>query len=115
MESIKEQCVTRFGDQDGRHSGIIAASDLSDLLSAECPTMSESDKQRISRFAIKGSRRAGGSETGVDLDMGLVHIYHMEEVLSEVISEMRKDSSAEQESFGEDDATVARFRREMKE
>lgn len=91
MNAIKEQCLTLFGDQDGRHSGIIAARDFNDLLSAECPSMSESDKQRICRFAIKGSRRADGSETGVDLEMGLVHIGHMEEALDEVISEMRRD------------------------
>jgi hypothetical protein len=62
MDSIKEGICAKFQDSEGRFSGVIPASDFYELLSLECPSLSESEKQAISIFAIKGSRRLLGGE-----------------------------------------------------
>ena len=52
MDSIKEGICAKFQDSEGRFSGVIPASDFYELLSLECPSLSESEKQAISIFAV---------------------------------------------------------------
>jgi hypothetical protein len=40
-ESMKDQMITRYGDSEGRHSGVLTADDFADLLGTECPLLSE--------------------------------------------------------------------------
>lgn len=64
-ESIKDQMITKHGDQDGKHSGVLTGEDFMDLLAAEIPSLTVPDKDRICTFAIKGSRRIhGGDQPG---------------------------------------------------
>ena len=44
------------------------------------------------QFAVKGSKRTTAPEQGIDLELGMVHVFHMEEMLSEVINELRAES-----------------------
>ena len=44
MDSIKEGICAKFQDSEGRFSGVIPASDFYELLSLECPSLSESEK-----------------------------------------------------------------------
>ena len=62
IERIKDQMANKFGDADGKHSSVITAENFADLLGAECPNLSESDKQYLCLYAIKGSRRIHGGE-----------------------------------------------------
>ena len=52
--------LTRHGDAEGRHSGVLTAENFAELLAGECPSLSESDKHLLCIFAVKGSRRVHG-------------------------------------------------------
>jgi Ca2+-binding EF-hand superfamily protein len=96
METMKDQLITRHGDADGRHSGVLTAVDFADLLATECPALSMSDKDLVCRFAVKGSRRINGGDQSstaeVDLQNDLVQFYHLEQALEEVIQHLRKEA-----------------------
>jgi Ca2+-binding EF-hand superfamily protein len=98
IESIKEQMLTRYGDAEARHSGVLTAESLAELLAAECPSLSEPDKHLLCVFAVKGSRRvhanAGGqaSSAAVDLSSDLVQFFHVAKALEDVIQHMRREA-----------------------
>lgn len=95
-ESIKDQLIARYGDADGKHSGVLTAENFVDLLATECPSLSESDKHLLTLYAVKGSRRVhGGEQPGsarVDLSKDLVQYLHFEQALEEVIQDLRKEA-----------------------
>ena len=110
--------ISRHGDAEGRHSGIVTGADLYDLLAVAAPSLPESDKQRLVRFAVIGSRRANSSERAYDHDyeMGLVHVYHMDEKLGDVIQHMKNEATRTNMLDEDDDGgTMAQYRRQMAE
>ena len=88
-ESVKDQLIARYGDTDGKHSGVLTAENFVDLLATECPSLSESDKHLLTLYAVKGSRRVHGGEqpssARVDLSKDLVQYFHFEQALEDVI------------------------------
>ena len=119
IESIKEQMLTRYGDAEARHSGVLTAESFAELLAAECPSLSEPDKHLLCVFAIKGSRRvhAGDqvSSAAVDLSSDLVQFFHVEKALEEVIQHMRKEAVVKQQNMSDEaeSAELAKFRRQV--
>mmetsp|Transcript_42490 Transcript_42490/g.65148 ORF Transcript_42490/g.65148 Transcript_42490/m.65148 type:complete len:290 (-) Transcript_42490:1577-2446(-) len=89
VESIKDQMITRYGDADGKHSGVLTAENFSNLLAAEVPSLSESEKYLICLYSIKGSKRIHGNDghhsARPDLKSDLVQFHHFEQALEEVI------------------------------
>ena len=102
VESIRDQMITRFGDADGKHSGVLTVENFADLLAAECPALSESDKHLLCYYAVKGSRRIHGAEgqatAPVDLNSDLVQVHHFEQAMEDVIQHMRKEAIVKQQS-----------------
>ena len=74
--------ITRYGDAEGKHSSVITAENFAELVGADIPALSESDKQLLCLFAIKGSKRIHGGEheySGrVDLRNDLIQFHHFE-------------------------------------
>lgn len=101
-ESIKDQMITKHGDQDGKHSGVLTAEDFGDLLAAEFPSLSDPEKHRLCVFAVKGSRRIHGSDppssTKVDLSTDLVQYFHFERAVDEVIQYLKTQAIVKKES-----------------
>jgi hypothetical protein len=95
-ESIMDQLLARYGDADGKHSGVLTAENFVDLLATECPSLSESDKHLLTLYAVKGSRRVhGGEQPGsarVDLSKDLVQYFHFDKAFEGVIQELRKEA-----------------------
>jgi hypothetical protein len=101
-ESIKDQMITRYGDGDGKHSGVLMAEHFADLLATECSSLSESDRHLLTLYAVKGSRRVHGGEPGsarVDLSNDLIQYYHFERALEDVIQELRKEVIMKQQNL----------------
>ena len=76
IDSIKDQMITRYGDPDGKHCGVLMAENFADLLGAELSSLEESEKHLLCLFAVKGSRRIHGGDqptsARVDLKTDLV-------------------------------------------
>jgi hypothetical protein len=70
-----------YGDSEGKPKGVMTADDFAELLGTECRSLSESDKDLLCLFAVKGSRRVGRGEdpsTGpVDISNGLIQVNHL--------------------------------------
>jgi Ca2+-binding EF-hand superfamily protein len=113
LEPLKEEMISRRGDAEGRHSGITTGSDLYDLLCHACPQMSEHDKQRVIRFAVKGSKRPSATDVETDPESGLVHVYHMEEKLGDVIQALKDDAT--RTNLIEEDDDMTGFRKKQAE
>lgn len=121
IESVRDQMLARYGDAEGKHSGVLTADNFAELLAAECPSLSESDKHLLSAFAVKGSRRVHGgaqsSSDAVDLSSDLVQFFHFEKALEEVVQHMRKEAIAKQQNMSDEagSAELAKFRKQMEE
>jgi len=119
IESIKDQLLTRHGDADGKHSGVLTTESFAELLAAECPSLSESDKHLLCVFAARGSRRIHGGDqhntAPVDLSSDLVQFYHFEKALEEVIQHMRKEAIVKQQNSSDEaqSAELAKFRKQV--
>ena len=119
IESARDQMLTRYGDAEGKHSGVLTTENFAELLAAECPSLSESDKHLLCVFAAKGSRRihAGDQQNSaaVDLSSDLVQFFHFEKALEEVIQHMRKEAVVKQQNSSDEaeSAELAKFRRQM--
>lgn len=111
IESIREHLITRFGDNDGKHSGIITVNDFADLLGGEVHSLSESDKHVLSSFATKGSRRTLGDQVETDL----LNFFHFSQALDLVIEHMRKEAIASISKMTDDqeDTSLGKFRKHM--
>jgi hypothetical protein len=85
-----------YGDSEGKPKGVLTADDFAELLGEQCPNLSESDRDRICLFAVKGSRRVGRGEdpstVPVDIRNGLVQVNHLAQVLGGVLQEMRHEA-----------------------
>lgn len=96
--------ITKHGEPDGKHSGVLTAEAFGDLLAAEFPTsLTEPDKHRLCVFAVKGSRRIHGSDppnyaARVDLSTDLVQYFHFERALDEVIQYLKTQAIVKKES-----------------
>ena len=100
------ECTTpfsEFGDADGKHSSVITAENFADLLGAECPNLSESDKQLLCLYAIKGSRRIHGGEQPssgrIDMRNDLIQFHHFEQALEATVNAQRGYSSVHEYSL----------------
>lgn len=115
-ESIKDQMITKHGDQDGKHSGVLTAEDFGDLLAAEFPSLSDPEKHRLCVFAVKGSRRIHGGDppnmAKVDLSTDLVQYFHFERAVDEVIQHLKTQALVKRESQTEatGSASLAKFK-----
>lgn len=88
LEAIKDQMASRHADAEGRLSGVLTGEAFADLLASECPQLSESDRQLICIYAIKGSRRVHGGTSSshyVDLNSDMIQVNHFEKAIEEVI------------------------------
>ena len=121
LESIRAQMATMYGEAEGKPSGVLTAEDFSELLSAECPRLSEHEKDQICYFAVKGSRRVRRGEdpstAPVDVRSGLIQFDHLAQVLGDVVQEMRREAVAQRSSMAEgaQSDAVARIRQQKDE
>lgn len=110
--------ITKHGDQDGKHSGVLTAEDFADLLAAEFPSLTDPEKHRLCVFAVKGSRRIHGGDqpnmAKVDLSIDLVQYFHFERALDEVVQHLRTQAILKKESKSEPapSASLAKFKNE---